>query len=119
MKTCIKCNKTLQLECFPVDKRGKNGRSTVCKECRKEYYKNHYRSGKRTVDAYKTHCAKCGTTVPYVLTFHHKDPKTKSFELSISHTKISKVIKEIEKCVCLFVLQLSSHISLFLWNESR
>ena len=101
LKVCTKCRRELPLDRFPVDKRGKDGHSTFCKDCRSEYYKNHYRLGKRTVDAYKTHCAKCGVTVPYVLTFHHKDPKTKSFELSISHTKISKVIKEIEKCICL------------------
>lgn len=101
MKTCSKCGRELPLEAFALDKKGKDGRSCHCKECRNRYYKEAYKRGKRTVDSYKTQCAKCGCGERYVLTFHHIDHRTKSFEISGSHRREEEIVKELEKCICL------------------
>jgi hypothetical protein len=101
LKTCRKCGRTLPLECFSPNKSHKDGLSHHCKECRSEYFKEQYLCGKRTVDTYKTHCAKCGCARPYVLTFHHIDYRTKSFEISGARRSIKSIVKEIEKCICL------------------
>ena len=42
MKTCIKCGRTLPLDCFHRHSKYPDGRRTVCKECRQsEYYAQH------------------------------------------------------------------------------
>jgi hypothetical protein len=38
---------------------------------------------------------------PYVLTFHHVDYRTKSFEISVANRKIKTILAELEKCICL------------------
>lgn len=101
MKVCSKCKRELPLDQFPVDKKFRDGRSNQCKDCRNAYFKTHYVCGKKTVDTYKTHCAKCHCANTYVLTFHHIDPKTKSFEISTARRKLSAIVAEIKKCVCL------------------
>lgn len=98
MKVCTKCNSLLPLDNFQLNK----GRlCSQCKDCRNKYFKEHYENGKRFVDSCKTKCAKCGTVDTYVLTFHHINPKTKSFEISGSRRKIDDLKKEIDKCICL------------------
>ena len=101
MKTCTKCKRTLPLSDFPLDKKGKGGCASQCRDCRNKYYKEHYECAKRIVDAHKTYCAKCGCNTPYVLTFHHIDHRTKLFEVSVSRRKLSAVLEELEKCICL------------------
>lgn len=101
MKVCSKCGMELPSECFPIDKKGKGGLASQCRDCRNEYYKRHYKKAKRNVDKYKTQCAKCHCAEPYVLTFHHIDPKTKLFNVSCAHRNTPSVMKEIEKCICL------------------
>lgn len=51
----------------------------------------------------KTPCIKCGESRPWVIDFHHVDPKTKSFQVSTVAREKSKatVLEEIKKCVCL------------------
>ena len=42
MKTCIKCGRTLPLDCFHRHSKYPDGRRTVCKECRQsDYYAQH------------------------------------------------------------------------------
>lgn len=101
LRVCSKCKRELPLEDFPLDKKGKCGRANQCNECRREYYRQYHKRGKRNVHTYKTHCAKCGCAKHYVLTFHHIDYKTKSFEISGAHRKIEDILQEIKKCVCL------------------
>ena len=68
----------------------------------KDYYKDRSMDKKREVDSYKTHCAKCGESRPYVIDFHHIDPSTKSFTIGDSYRGSSdKMEAEIKKCVCL------------------
>lgn len=39
MKTCIKCGRTLPIDCFHRHSKYPDGRRTVCKDCRRsEYY---------------------------------------------------------------------------------
>ena len=101
MKICSKCKRVLPLDSFSRSKRSKDGHTTQCKDCRSKYFKNHYQLCKRTVDAYKTHCAKCGCANTYVLTFHHIDYRTKEFEVSVARRKLNDVLKELKKCICL------------------
>ena len=101
MKICSKCGRELPIDCFPADKKGKGGVSSQCADCRKAYYKQQYECGKRFVDSCKTHCAKCGCATHYVLTFHHIDYRTKSFDISKARRKQSSLVKEMEKCICL------------------
>lgn len=101
MKICTKCKRELPLDKFPLDKKYKDGHSWHCKECRSAYYKTNYICGKRTVDSYKTHCAKCHCADTYVLTFHHINPKNKSFDISIARRGNNAVREEIKKCICL------------------
>ena len=101
LKTCNKCGRTLPLDCFSPNKSHKDGLSNQCKECRCKYFKEHYYRGKRAVEEYKTYCAKCGCAIPYVLTFHHIDPTLKSFDISSARKKLTDIIKELDKCVCL------------------
>lgn len=101
LKVCSKCKKELPIDSFPLDKKGKDGRSSQCKDCRSEYFRNHYQCGKRSVDAYKTHCAKCHCGDAYVLTFHHVDHKTKEFEISGARKTLTAILEELKKCICL------------------
>lgn len=100
-RICTQCNRELPLDQFPKHKTGKYGRAAYCRDCRNKYYREHYIRGKTFVDEHKTHCAKCGCVETYVLTFHHIDYKTKSFEISGSHRKLSDLEREIKKCICL------------------
>lgn len=52
----------------------------------------------------KTPCVKCGEERTWVIQFHHINPSSKVFELSvdtISHKKLETVNQELGKCVCL------------------
>lgn len=101
IKTCSRCKRELPLDRFSVDKRAKCGVSNLCKDCRREYDKHRYKCGKNNVDSYKTNCAKCDCAEPYVLTFHHVDPSTKSFEISGSRKNTNEIANELKKCICL------------------
>lgn len=133
-KICSDCKKSLPLDMFYKRKSSVDGLQSICKTCtgvrRKKYQKDHpekmreyakrhwdkYRDekikGERVrmnnrqmfMDSLKTPCVKCGEKRPYVIQFHHKDPKTKSFPVASGaayHKSKGDVIKEAEKCVCL------------------
>lgn len=42
MKTCSKCKRILPLELFPRRKRSPDGKSSWCKSCFKEHWKDYY-----------------------------------------------------------------------------
>ena len=54
------------------------------------------------MDAMKHPCVKCGESRPYVIDFHHIDPKDKKFNVGKAKTYSQQtLLKEISKCVCL------------------
>lgn len=70
MKKCPICGKSL----------GNKDEQGLCKSCRKQY-RALYRKLK-CLAYLENCCANCGRTDSPVLTFHHKDPKTKMFNIA-------------------------------------
>ena len=126
---CNKCGIDKPLTDFYADKKRKSGFCTICKECMKnsvrkrywekheellEYGRNHYLAYKTKqrqsdkqyrdkVQMLKSPCIKCGESRPYVIEFHHINPKQKSFNIcrKTSKSDFSIIENEIKKCVCL------------------
>lgn len=62
------------------------------------------RRNHKWLDKYKLglECAKCGETNPGELTFHHRDPTTKTTTVAkLMHRSIKRIQKEIDKCMVL------------------
>ena len=115
-KKCYTCQIDKNLSEFNLDKRSSDKLQGVCRECSKEYRKNHYLDNKqyyleRTKKArekrneerefYKSlkSCKICGESRWWVLDFHHRDPTKKEFNIgSISSRSMHKMKKEMEKC---------------------
>ena len=114
---CPNCKIEKFLEEFAKNSAKKNGHSSWCKKCcqendKKRYIRDRvkilkrrteYREEKKYwLENYKKNlkCQKCGETRWYILTFHHKNPDKKDFNISSSYriTNIKKIKKEIEKC---------------------
>jgi hypothetical protein len=124
MRLCSKCNTKKPITNFGRKGIGKDGElryQVYCKECNKQYQREHYQSNK---SAYKTKaktydkehkintmnfireltkdgCIICGENDLACLDFDHRDPKEKSHNISwmISQRySLAKIKKEIEKC---------------------
>jgi hypothetical protein len=113
-KVCARCNKEKSVSEF--HKKGK-GYQWICKECRKEYHRQHYLANKETYikkardyrDALREdikkdlRCAICKEDEPCCLEFHHNDPTKK--EIAVARLFLSgnraKILVEIEKCTVL------------------
>ncbi len=110
MKSCSKCK-----EIKPISEFNKTG--TYCKICVRSYTKHHYQNNKEQYQVnhlnyykwfidYKASlkCEKCGFSHPAALDFHHIDPKTKKFSVSLSNAvnkDRDEVEEEIKKCIIL------------------
>ena len=89
----------------------------VCRECQKQYRKEHYQKNKekyiKKASSYTKdmiawlqelkstlYCEKCGDARWWVLDFHHNDPSEKNEDISTLVRKGNKerVLNEIEKC---------------------
>jgi|GEM_PF-5695067 len=71
VRTCRKCGSVLPLDAFPFTTKNHDKRENVCRECRKEYWRNLKAQGRigaraRQAMAGKTErtCEKCGRTLP-------------------------------------------------------
>jgi hypothetical protein len=51
MKICTKCHTPKTLECFDIEKRSKDGRRALCKDCRALYCKKRYEQKKDLIAA--------------------------------------------------------------------
>ena len=121
MRTCTMCKLDL-----PEDDtnfasrhdRGKKQFQSNCRECQKNYRRQHYLNNKQKyidksqeykktftewfIEYKKTlSCECCGENRYWVLDFHHKDPKEKDLEVSLVVRQCSKqkLLEEIEKCM--------------------
>lgn len=114
MKNCPKCGNDKELDEFPLNKTRSDGHGGACKECQREYTKNHYNNNKkqyfirnkRRVKEAKEFmqqikkngcCKKCGENRWWVLDFHHNDNKKEDVSKLLSFG-IEMVKKEILKC---------------------
>lgn len=124
MKKCNKCGVVKPKDHFHKQSRQKDGLSSWCKDCCREYkqqnkeksreydrmYYNEHRELKKQerkdkrnkIHELKTPCVKCGEDRPYVIDFHHINPVDKEFEISqLPNVSNSRLLKELDKCVCL------------------
>jgi len=115
MKICSRCKQEKSSSKF--NKKG-NGLGTYCKECNKQYLKEHYRKNteyyiekakryfhkisRKILDYLEQHpCIDCGEVDIVVLDFDHRDPKKKVASVrTIARQTCSweKVKNEIAKC---------------------
>jgi hypothetical protein len=117
-KICSTCNKNKNINNFAINKSKKDGLNGKCKECQREYLKEHYKKNKQyyidkaseshrktieikrqlIIDAKSKGCSRCGEKHIACLDFHHLKDK----EFGIAKGKFSKGIdtlkKELNKC---------------------
>lgn len=112
VKECIKCHRILPLSEFQKSYKTNN----TCKKCKAEY-KKQYLSIKENRDranrtesrrqlnfirSLKKPCIVCGESEPVCIDFHHLDPATKEFDVTLKRSKAkAKILAEAVKCVCL------------------
>lgn len=119
-KICGICKKDLPEteEFFATrERKGKITFQWQCRECQKDYRKQHYEKNKqkyinkakinrqKTIDEFKAFkqtlkCNRCPENRWWVLDFHHIDPLEKDNQVSVLVRKVSKerLMKEIKKC---------------------
>jgi len=62
--------------------------------------KRHYKRVRDFILSHKKQCAFCGIDDPELLVFHHKDPRTKEYEICDMQT-FRAFQNEVDKCVVL------------------
>lgn len=134
MKKCTKCLLEKNESEFSTNKQKKDGLNYKCKECQKEYFKEHYTKNKQyyidkaaeqkkhnieinkkiKADAKKDGCVFCGENHPAVLDFHHINKNSKYKDIAkMRENPPTQLKKEIKKCI---VLCSNCHRKLH-WNE--
>lgn len=116
-KFCNKCNKEKSKTDFNKNTQKRDGLQTTCRECNREYLKNHYKNNikyyKNKSNIYKREiytkiarlkeskpCTDCGQCYPhYVMDFDHIS-NNKKFNIAhlINSCDITKLENEISKC---------------------
>lgn len=122
-KQCRKCKEWKSLDDFHLQKTNKDGRHAYCKFCAIENAKKYYvdqrgtilpelvkfnarrrKQFKETIDYFKAKegCKICGEDDPCCIDFHHLDGKSKEATVALLCMRKSpkKIVKEINKCVC-------------------
>jgi hypothetical protein len=112
MKICYKCK--IEKELNEFHKKG-NSFQSMCKECRKQYIREHYiknklkykskakRNDKRRLEEYKElkktlKCELCDEKRWWVLEFHHEGKKDFNIASSIKRFSKERIELEIKKC---------------------
>lgn len=116
MKMCSRCSIEQPIENFSIKNKQRGIRNAWCKECNKEYNRQHYINNSSTYnkkardyerknrqyifDYLKNHpCEQCGEARVATLQFDHINRLEKSFNISEGRkTGINKLKLEIEKC---------------------
>lgn len=116
-KICSNCNIELNVDQFHKAKHHSDGLQSRCKQCQKEYHRQHYLNNKQKYvkkasvatnkkrefwKLFKTklQCIRCGENHPACLDFHHRDASKKRFNVSYAMIRMNlkEVELEIEKC---------------------
>lgn len=112
MRTCSKCK--VPKEDTEFHKKTK-GYQSICKECRKDYIKAHYKKNKEKYlekaiisrdkandwyEAFKNtlKCEVCGEDHSACLDFHHTDPNEKEYSVAKLKNSKKKLLEEVKKC---------------------
>lgn len=117
MKNCSICKTDKDESDFGVRKGNKL--QQYCRECQRQYSKEHYLKNKQKylnkakkrnknlteenriiIDKYRTKCLVCGETEKCCLDFHHIDDKDFCISRGL-HYSTNRLIQEIMKCVVL------------------
>lgn len=118
MKVCTSCNVKKPIEEFQKRSSSKDGRTNLCKPCKRKYDNEHYKNNpyrakyirenqrKRQLEAEKyiinyllEHpCVDCGEADIIVLEFDHVRGEKKGVVSVLKRSSLSSVKKEIEKC---------------------
>lgn len=114
MKKCNSCQKDKEDSDFNKCASKPGGLSNKCKECNKNYLKNHYDNNKRyyldknnrrklNIRKYilskKIECVKCGESHAACLDFHHKENKTINIsEIFLWMWSVKRIDSELAKC---------------------
>jgi protein-arginine kinase activator protein McsA len=119
MKICSNCKINKPVEDFQKRSSAKDGRTNLCKSCKREYDNNHYRNNPTRKEYIKSnrkksfdestryildylnnhHCIDCGESDPVVLEFDHRDPSSKIGNIpELKRFSLKRVIEEIQKC---------------------
>lgn len=116
IKTCTQCKKLLPVTEFNFRNRSKDIRHSYCRECGKNFTRQHYKKNKRQyldrnaryyarrkefVRKMKSYpCTDCGVQYPYyVMDFDHREGEIKENMLSrIEGMTINSIRREIAKC---------------------
>lgn len=119
-KTCTKCEKDFPLGDFNYKNKAKRIRSTICRDCKREYTKSHYQENKaiykkraaahskqvraansqKMVEYLRSHpCADCGEEDVVVLQFDHIGDKRDSISHMVrTGCSWDSISTEIAKC---------------------
>jgi hypothetical protein len=112
------CQQLLPLDCFAKSSKGFAKRQSHCRECRKEYDRQHYQRYKEThrkkrmkweaairqmvLDAKAKPCLECGIRYhPLIMEFDHREGEEKALTLGASpacRTGLTRITAEIAKC---------------------
>ena len=117
-KKCSRCQKVRAITEFNKQYTKKDRLQTNCKDCNREYTREHYRKNKRyyldknnkrrkeirkliwNVKA-ASKCKTCEEDHPACLVFHHKNPSEKGIEIGKIYTRMwgnDHIFAELEKC---------------------
>lgn len=101
-KICSSCKKYLPIEDFykaGTTSKGNIRYSSECRKCRKEREKDRYGVLYEDLSKRKVKCKHCGISKPYLLEFHHRDPKKKEFTIAKWRKKSKeKLLSELNEC---------------------
>lgn len=123
MKQCSNCKKHLELSNFTKKKANKDGLNGFCKQClaiakHNDYIKHKAKRiatslrsriirfndlKKKIIELKSKGCSWCNEKESCCLDFHHTNPSTKEFSISVAVTLQNKgiktILKEIDKCI--------------------
>lgn len=116
IKTCNSCHKDKPLDQFNWKKKSENKRSGNCRECQKEYKRDHYvnnkeyyydrnvakrKETKKLYEEYKAtlSCEECCEDHPWCIEFHHKNgDKEFNIAQAVYQKSFKQILQEIKKC---------------------
>lgn len=121
MKVCTKCNESKSELEFDFKNKARNIKKTYCKLCQKQYSKKHYSLNgdkvkqqaklwtknnrlvnQKLISQYLNgkSCLDCGNSDLRVLEFDHRDPSTKTSDVSnmLRDCAWDTILQEISKC---------------------
>jgi L-lysine 2,3-aminomutase len=117
LKKCSGCLIEKSIERFSKNKSKKDGLQTICKDCRKVYWNNHYKNNKQYyIDKAATRkkqikhdfwnwlstqsCTDCGISDIRVLEFDHRLREEKEYNIAylVGRGQDKYLLEEIQKC---------------------